>query len=458
MPYRKRVPEFQAVIMAGYGNGLYPLTEENNMPKALLPIVNQPMISYPLAWLESSGVTDVIVVCLSSGSAKLGQYLDRFYEGELHITLEVVDDNTGTADALALIKDKINTDFIVMSCDLLTDLIPHQFLDTHRSEDPTVTALFFEPNKGEGGPSGSSKIKDVTQYVGIDASNSQLAYLNNSDVMDAEEFSLRMSLLSQHPVLNITRLLQDGHLYVFKRWVIDLISVVSQKRNMASIKEHVLPLLVKSQHQKVLADREGVTKVVEAAMAANPNTQKLALALSTTQASTTETMNGARDEEANNKSGKASEWKSPIKCKAFVVPKDVYCGRANSIPNYFEVNRYYTKITNKVRNPGATNQVQTQVGADSLIGEETKIGDRSSVKKSTIGNNCTIGKNVKIVNSIVMDNAVIEDNVKLEGCIICSGSKVCEKSSLKDCEVGGGFRVEKETNSRNEQLVDFQEQ
>lgn len=36
---------------------LYPLTEESNMPKALLPVVNQPMISYQLAWLEDSGVT-----------------------------------------------------------------------------------------------------------------------------------------------------------------------------------------------------------------------------------------------------------------------------------------------------------------------------------------------------------------------------------------------------------------
>ncbi|KAF9190686.1 hypothetical protein BGZ51_008328 [Haplosporangium sp. Z 767] len=446
MPYRKRVPEFQAVIMAGYGNGLYPLTEESNMPKALLPIVNQPMISYPLAWLESSGVTDVIVVSLTSGSKKLGHYLDRVYEGSLHITMEVVDDNTGTADALASIKDKIKTDFIVMSCDLLTDLIPHQVLDMHRSEDPTVTALFFEPNKGEGGPSGSSKVKEVTQFVGIDASNSQLVYLNNSDDMDSDEFSLRLSLLSKHPVMNISRLLQDGHLYVFKRWVIDLIVEVSHKRTMASIKEHVLPLLVKSQYQRVLADREGVTKAVEASMAANPNIQKLALSLSTTQPP-------MDDEETQD-----GEWKSAVNCKAFVIPKEVYCGRANTIPNYFEVNRYYTKITDKVRNPGATNQVQTQVGADSLIGDDTKIGDRSSVKKSTIGSHITIGKNVKIVNSIVMDHAIIEDNVKLEGCIICSGSKVCEKSTLKDCEVGGGFRVEKETTARNEQLVDFQEQ
>ncbi|KAF9915934.1 hypothetical protein BX616_005033 [Lobosporangium transversale] len=445
MPYRRRVPEFQAIIMAGYGNGLYPLTEENNMPKALLPVVNQPMISYQLAWLESSGVTDVIVVSLNSGSKKLGHYLDRVYEGQLHITLEVVDDNTGTADALASIKDKINTDFIVISCDLLTALIPHQFLDMHRSEDPTVTALFFEPNKGEGGPTGSTKVKEVTQYVGIDAVNSQLIYLNNSDDMHSDEFSLRISLLEKHPVMNISRLLQDAHLYVFKRWVIDLIAEVSNKRTMASIKEHVLPLLVKSQHQRVLADREGVTRAVEAAAAANSSTQKLALELSTTQLPVSQ----------NNVDG---EWKSPVNCKAFVIPKEIYCGRANTIPNYFEINRYYTKITDKARNPGATSQVQTQVGADSLIGDDTKIGERSSVKKSTIGSHITIGKNVKIVNSIVMDHAIIEDNVKVEGCIICSGSKVCEKSMLKDCEVGGGFRVEKETTARNEQLVDFQEQ
>ncbi|KAF9173845.1 hypothetical protein BGX21_003267 [Mortierella sp. AD011] len=442
MPYRKRVPEFQAIIMAGYGNGLYPLTEENNMPKALLPVVNQPMISYQLAWLEDSGVTDVIVVSLNSGSKKLGHYLDRVYEGQLHITMEVVDDNTGTADALALIKDKIKTDFIVISCDLLTALIPHHFLDMHRSEDPSVTALFFEPTKSEGGPSGSSKVKEVTQFVGIDASNSQLVYLNNSDDMDSDEFSLRISLLDKHPVMNVSRLLQDAHLYVFKRWVIDVIAEVSNKRTMASIKEHVLPLLVKSQHQRALADREGVTKAVEAA---NPSTQKLALKLSTTQRLV--------DEDAVN-----GEWKSRITCKAFVLSKDVYCGRANTIPNYFEINRHYTKITDKVRNPGVTNQVQAQVGGDSLIGDDTKIGDRSSVKKSTIGSHVLIGKSVKIVNSIIMDHSIIEDNVKIEGCIICSGSKVCEKSALKDCEVGGGFRVEKETVARNEQLVDFQEQ
>jgi hypothetical protein len=54
----------------------------------------------------------------------------------------------------------------------------------------------------------------------------------------------------------------------------------------------------------------------------------LALSLSTTQAPEIED----RSENA--------QWKSPVKVKAFVVAKDVYCGRANSIANYFELNRY----------------------------------------------------------------------------------------------------------------------
>jgi len=40
-PLASANPEFQAVILAGYGSRMYPLTEESNLPKALLPIANQ---------------------------------------------------------------------------------------------------------------------------------------------------------------------------------------------------------------------------------------------------------------------------------------------------------------------------------------------------------------------------------------------------------------------------------
>ncbi len=54
-------PEIQAVILAGAGTRMYPLTED--MPKALLPIANQPLISNPLSWLEGTGVNQVFIAC-----------------------------------------------------------------------------------------------------------------------------------------------------------------------------------------------------------------------------------------------------------------------------------------------------------------------------------------------------------------------------------------------------------
>lgn len=35
---------------------LYPISDEENMPKALLPVANKPIISYTLEWLEKAGI------------------------------------------------------------------------------------------------------------------------------------------------------------------------------------------------------------------------------------------------------------------------------------------------------------------------------------------------------------------------------------------------------------------
>lgn len=57
----------------------------------------------------------------------------------------------GTADVLRSIKERIKTDFVVMSCDLVTDIPPHYVLDRHRVGNPTVTALFYDAQKMEMG-------------------------------------------------------------------------------------------------------------------------------------------------------------------------------------------------------------------------------------------------------------------------------------------------------------------
>lgn len=40
-------------------------------------------------------------------------------------------------------------DFIVVPCDLVTDMNPREFLDAHRVTDPTVSALMYAPSTTE---------------------------------------------------------------------------------------------------------------------------------------------------------------------------------------------------------------------------------------------------------------------------------------------------------------------
>ena len=39
---------------------MYPLTEENSLPKALLPIANKPLLYYQLQWLVKAGIQGII--------------------------------------------------------------------------------------------------------------------------------------------------------------------------------------------------------------------------------------------------------------------------------------------------------------------------------------------------------------------------------------------------------------
>ena len=68
---------------------------------------------------------------------------------------------------------------------------------------------------------------------------------------------MKLCQINRFPRVNIHTTLQDSHLYIFKRWVIDLIA---QKKAISSVREHLVPLLVKCQYQKKLLEIEGIDK------------------------------------------------------------------------------------------------------------------------------------------------------------------------------------------------------
>ncbi|XP_065879018.1 uncharacterized protein [Euphorbia lathyris] len=77
--------DFQVVILAGgTSKKLVPLVSKE-VPKALLPVANRPLLSYVLEQLELSNLKDLIVVvegqdaALSVGAWISGAYVDRLH-------------------------------------------------------------------------------------------------------------------------------------------------------------------------------------------------------------------------------------------------------------------------------------------------------------------------------------------------------------------------------------------
>lgn len=97
------------VLAGGTGSRLYPLTRVTN--KHLLPVYNKPMIYYPIEFLVSSGVTEIMLVC---GGNSAGDFLRLLGNGEefglkrLHYAYQ--SEPKGIANALSLAEEFVGYD------------------------------------------------------------------------------------------------------------------------------------------------------------------------------------------------------------------------------------------------------------------------------------------------------------------------------------------------------------
>lgn len=91
------------ILAGGHGTRLRPATLAIN--KHLLPVLNEPMILFPLRTLKTLGCNDILIV---SGGDHIGGFAEFLKDGSEHgvsITYKVQNDATGIAAALALAED-----------------------------------------------------------------------------------------------------------------------------------------------------------------------------------------------------------------------------------------------------------------------------------------------------------------------------------------------------------------
>ena len=125
------------VISGGKGARLYPITRE--IPKALVQIGDKPILEIIINQLAYYDFRDITLVT-NHKHEQIERYFEDGHQFGVRITYLRERVPLGTVGSIGLIKD-LQDNFLVMNCDILTDLNFRSMMDTHKSSGNTVTVL-----------------------------------------------------------------------------------------------------------------------------------------------------------------------------------------------------------------------------------------------------------------------------------------------------------------------------
>jgi len=363
---------------------------------------------FPLNMLQCNGFRDAIVIVQDSAKTEMAKIPEKY---GLSIKLEVVaisrEEELGTADSLRKVSDKLTgSDLLVVSGDLILE--PDQlreFIDLHRLKSAALTTFLgpSPPLKGLVVPgSKSTKHKRERDLVGL--AGDQICLLSaEADV--EERLQVPRKVCALHPRVTVLSGLQDCHLYIMKRWILDYITA---NRNISTVKGELLPALVSYQFGS--SRRSEYPSIEDFLPPKN---------ISETQS------------------------KTRYQCFAYQSPNSSVCLRVNTVPVYWFANQGI--VAPLLEKAGVLSFApKAQVGeraqlSEASFGKNTVIANKTSLTKVHLGKGCKIEEKVRIINSVIMDHVIVASGSVIEDSIISDGSHVCGK--IKNCLVGRSQEV-----------------
>ncbi|MBL7198428.1 MAG: sugar nucleotidyltransferase [Candidatus Omnitrophica bacterium] len=125
------------ILAAGIGKRLRPLTK--NIPKALIPLKNKPMIFYVVSNFKKAGIKDICVVINPKDKVKFQSALDNF-KININYTSQLI--ANGSANALKTAEGFVKTDTFLLSwCDNITPFDYQKIIQAHKEYSCDATML-----------------------------------------------------------------------------------------------------------------------------------------------------------------------------------------------------------------------------------------------------------------------------------------------------------------------------
>ncbi|XP_024946927.1 translation initiation factor eIF-2B subunit gamma isoform X2 [Cephus cinctus] len=451
--------EFQAVVLAG-GKGSRMTELTAGRPKCLLPIGNMPMIFYPLRLLERSGFHEAIVVVSESAKYDVAAAVDKL---DLEIKLDFVGipggEDLGTADSIRLINEKIHVDFVVISCDLITEIDIADILNSYRKHNASITALIVPAPKVPDDfvtPGPKSKQKPETDLIGIDNETGRLVFLASASDFE-ETINLSRKLLKKHTSFTIHSKWMDAHLYVINKWVLDFLVF---NKSFSTLKGELLPYIVAKQLSR--PPRQSADDKNTSIVRLDTKEDIYRFAVEKPLDTLIRKMSAFND---HNTDLEEAYHGDVIRCYAHIVTGK-FGLRTNTIQMYALANSDLSRSTNsewwntltegKISVPeiSASATVKSTQVENCRIDENAFIDEKTSVKQNHIGPNVVIEPKTRISQSVIMGNVTIKQRCVITNCILCNGCVIQEGSEIKDCLVGAQHIVVADSRHCREVLTD----
>ncbi|KAM0733838.1 Translation initiation factor eIF2B subunit gamma [Formica fusca] len=445
--------EFQAIVLAG-GKGSRMTELTAGQPKCLLPIANVPMIWYPLQILERSGFKEAIVVVSELTKSEVSAALDKL---GLKIKLEIVGipgaEDLGTADSIRFIHEKIYTDFLVISCDLIANIDISKILNLYRKHNASITALMLPVPKVPDDfvtPGPKNKQKPETDLIGIDNNTGRIVLLASASDFE-ETFNISQRLLRKHTSFTVHSKLMDAHLYVINKWVLDFLVF---NKNFTTLKGELLPYIVSKQLSRPKSVDDRNTSMVQVDLkedifrfAMEKPLDKLIREMSAFNDHSTDL------EEAY--------YGDIIRCYGH-ISNGKFGLRANTVQMYHfanaKISEWWSTDGKNTGQPlpsiSSTATIRSTQMQECHVDDNSTIEEKTSLKHSYIGPNSVVESKTRVSQSVIMGHVTIKQRCVIHNCILCNGCTIEEGTELKDCLVGAQHIVTSGSQHSREVLTD----
>ena len=205
------------ILAAGEGLRMRPLT--SNIPKPLLPVAGKPFLEHDIDALKAAGIKDIILLI----GWKANRIREHFGDGSsFGVRIEYVEqkERLGTAHAISMIKDKVDSAFFCLYGDVvLTPGSVKGLVEHHRKVKGSVMALTSVPDPRRYGcvKVQDGVVVDIMEKPEVPEGNlvNAGAYMLEPGIFDAIA-ETKKSVRGEYEVTDSFRILMaKSHLYTY---------------------------------------------------------------------------------------------------------------------------------------------------------------------------------------------------------------------------------------------------